>query len=366
MKTILHIIDTTGPGGAETVFINLAQRLSRERYRSIVVVRGKGWLYDELARLGLEPIIIAAKGSFNWRYLLRLCKFIKKEKVDLIQSHLLGSNVYSSLAGMITGVPVVAVFHGAVDVGGNESFLKLKFAAINLGAKRVITVSENLLANMVLRTPINRKKLLTIYNGVVVDEFKRASSDFIRNQFGWDKSVIIVGSLGNIRNAKGYDILLQAASNLKNSVYNFKFVIAGQGKGSLYDKLLALRTELKLEDVHFLGFNDDPAGFLSNLDVFLLSSTSEGFSIATIQAMASGIPVVATKSGGPEEIITHSKNGWLVEPGDPEAISNGLEHIVADPELMKTLPTNALDHVKKTFDMDAILSSYETIYNELI
>lgn len=69
MKTILHTIDTTGPGGAETVFIDLATRLPKDKYRSVVVICGKGWVYDELYRCGVKPILLDAKGSFNWRYL---------------------------------------------------------------------------------------------------------------------------------------------------------------------------------------------------------------------------------------------------------------------------------------------------------
>jgi len=366
MKTILHIIDTTGPGGAETVFIDLATRMANDKFRAIVVIRGKGWVYEELIRRGVKPILLDAKGSFNWRYLLNIRKIVKDEKVDLIQSHLLGSNVYSALVGMMTRIPVVVVFHGAVDIGENERLKGLKFAAINFGAKRIIAVSKKLSDNIIERTTVNKRKLKVIYNGVVVEEFNKPQSTSIRMQFGWDANVIIIGSLGNIRTAKGYDVLLRAAAMLKSNAQQFKFVIAGQGKGRLYEKLLALRSELDLDDdVLFLGFNNNPADFLSNLDIFLLSSTSEGFSIATIQAMASGIPVLATKSGGPEEIITHSENGWLVEAGIPTAIAEGLKQLASEPTLLEKLANNASQHVNATFNMDVTLSAYETVYNEL-
>ena len=94
MKTILHTIDTAGPGGAETVFIDLVTRLPERKYRSVVVIRGKGWVYDELCRRGVKPILLEAKGSFNLRYLFGLRKIVQSEGVDLIQSHLLGTNVY--------------------------------------------------------------------------------------------------------------------------------------------------------------------------------------------------------------------------------------------------------------------------------
>lgn len=367
MKTILHIIDTTGPGGAETVFIDLVTRLSTTKYRSVIVLRGKGWVYEELMSRGIEPVLLNAKGSFNWRYLLSLRKIIKQERVNLIQSHLLGSNIYSSLAGIITGVPVVATFHGAVDIGLSERFKRLKFYVINIGAKRIISVSKNLSRDIVERTSVKKEKLQIIYNGIVVDEFNESHSDLIRKQFKWDDSVIIVGSLGNVRSAKGYDILLRAAAILKDKSLPFRFVIAGQGGNSLHDELLSLRSELNLEDyVHFLGFNNAPSVFLSCLDIFLLSSTSEGFSIATIQAMSSGIPVIATRSGGPEEIIHHGENGWLIDAGNPIFIAEALESLANDLPLQKVIKNNATEHVKSKFSMDMTISQYEAVYDELI
>ena len=366
MKTILHTIDTTGPGGAETVFIDLATRLPQDKYRSVIVIRGKGWVYEELCRRGMEPILLDAKGSFNWRYLMSLATLIHRQKVDLIQSHLLGSNVYCSLAGLITRKPVVATFHGAVDIGKNERLKGLKFGAINLGAHRIVTVSDKLRQNIITRTPLKDDKTTVIYNGINTADFQLPRSDALRRQYGWSADDIIVGSLGNIRSAKGYDILLHAAALMKDKQADYRFVIAGQGKKGLFDDLLKLRSELSLEDtVHFLGFNDDPAGFLSNLDLFLLSSTSEGFSIATIQAMAAGLPVIVTRSGGPEEIVTHDENGWLIEPGSPEAISKAVEKLNADRALSKMLAAKGREHAIHTFDLDTMLKAYEAVYDDL-
>ena len=88
----------------------------------------------------------------------------------------------------------------------------------------------------------------------------------------------------------------------------------------LFEELLKLRADLGLDDVvHFLGFYDDPSKFMGNIDIFLLPSISEGFSIATLEAMAAEIPVIVTRCGGPEEIVTHGVNGWMIQPGSSEA-----------------------------------------------
>ncbi len=372
MKTILHIIDTTGPGGAETVFIDLATGLPKDEYRAVVVIRGKGWVYEELCRRGVKPVLLDAKGSFNWRYLLALRAIINDENVDLIQSHLLGSNVYSALVGLLTGKPVITIFHGAVDVSKTERFMRLKFGLINKGASRIVAVSESLYNEIANKTPVRVDKADIIYNGIDSMAFEREKSNNFRQRFGWSKQDIIIGSLGNIRTAKAYDVLLQAAALLDKQATPYRFIIAGQGerKGKpsrLYKELLDLREALNLQDhVKFVGFIDDPADFLSNVDLFLLSSSSEGFSISTIQAMAASLPVIATRSGGPEEIVTHQVDGWLVEKDSPAAIAEAINLLGNDPERCAQLSEQAKITVSKTFALSAMLGAYQKLYSAVL
>ena len=263
MKTILHTIDTTGPGGAETVFIDLATSLPKDKYRSVVVIRGRGWVYDELCRRGVKPVLLDARGSFNLRYLLGLRKIIQNEGVDLIQSHLLGTNVYCSIAGFLTGKPVITTFHGAVDVSDTERFLALKFGLINRGASRIIAVSENLRDALLSKTSLIRTKTDVIHNGIDITAFEREKSNALKRQFGWGQDDVIVDSLGNIRPAKGYDVLLRAAASLAQDCNRLRFVIAGQGKSdSLYKELLIMREEMGLQGrVEFLGLLMTLPGF---------------------------------------------------------------------------------------------------------
>jgi len=367
MKNILHVIDTTGPGGAETIFIDLASRLPREKYRSVVVIRGKGWVYEELCRRDIEPLFMDAKGSFNWRYLAGLVRIIRQEGVDLVQSHLLGSNVYCSLAGLITRKPVVATFHGAVDFGGQERLRGIKFGAINAGARSIIAVSDSLRQEILENTLLKPEKIKLIYNGIKTADYQRPHSTRLRRKYGWSEDEVVIGSLGNIRPAKGYDILLRAAALLVQRGRRFHFVIAGQCNTSLYDDLLQLRKELGLEEtVQFLGYIDDAAEFLSNVDVFLSSSISEGLPLSAIQAMVAELPIVATRCGGYEELVTDRENGWLVEIGNPQAIADALETLAANPELRAALAEKAKRHAIATFDLEVMLAAYENTYDELL
>lgn len=367
MKTILHTIDTTGPGGAETVFIDLATRLPKDKYRAVVVIRGKGWVYEELCRRGIKPILLDAKGSFNFRYLAGLRRIIREQSVDLIQSHLLGANVYCSLVGLLTRKPVVATFHGVVDIGENERLKGLKFAALNAGARRIVAVTDSLLEDIMARTTLKKNKTTVIYNGIDTASYIRPRSSSLREQYGWNDDDIIIGSLGNIRPAKGYDILLQTVALLKKSAHTFRFVIAGQGKGELFDRLLSLRKELELEDnVIFHGFTDDAAEFLASVDFFLSSSISEGLPLSAIQAMVAELPMVATRCGGYEGLITHKENGLLTEIGNPESIAKTIEMLAADSSLQSKLGRNAKKYAIETYDIDVMLNAYIKEYEQFL
>ena len=367
VKTILHIIDTTGPGGAETVFIDLATCLPADRYRNLVVIRGKGWVYEELRRRGVEPILLDAKGSFNWRYLLNLVRLIRHEKVALIQSHLLGASVYSAMAGILTGIPVVATFHGEVDIGVKERLKAFKMAAINAGAARIIAVSGGLRDDILRRTNLNQKKLEVIYNGIETGAFQHPPADILKRKFSWPENVFVIGCLGNIRPAKAYDILLRAVSLLGRDT-NFRFVVAGQAdKSGLYERLLEQRKALGLEQVvQFPGFLDDAAEYLAGLDLFLSTSISEGLPLSAIQAMAAGLPLLATRCGGYEELVSDRENGWLVEVDDPEAVATAIQLLAADHKLRERLAESARRHVQTTFDSSVMFARYQQVYDRLL
>lgn len=363
-KTILHVIDTTGPGGAETVFIELADRLRQRGYRSVVLIRGPGWVCDQLRTRGFEPYIVDAKGSFNWRFLRELLRIIRRERIDVIQSHLLGSNVYCAMAGLIARKPVIATFHGMVDVGPNERFRGAKLWLMNRGVRRFVAVSKN------LRDAIEREGLLDanrceiIYNGIDLARYGRSDNRELRERLGLHDTAVLIGSLGNVRPAKAYDLLIRAVPQVIAAKPDAHFVIAGDPKNSLQKQLSALANELGVTDrVHFIGFCNDSAGYLAQLDYFLLTSTSEGLSIATIEALAAGLPAAVTRCGGPEEIVTADQDAVMVEV-DADAIANGLLRLLGDEELAHRLSKRGVETARSRFGMEAMLSAYSALYEE--
>jgi glycosyltransferase involved in cell wall biosynthesis len=288
-------------------------------------------------------------------------------RADVIIGHLYGSAIYCSLAGKLLGVPVVSVLHGQSDVSNKEKFSSAKRAIVRIGSSQAIFVSDRL--KVALQSALNLKesRCVIIPNGVDVERFKSTRERPLRSELNASDDTILVGAVGNIRGPKAYDVFLRAAAVLAQRSDRFRFVIAGEASGSLYQDLLSLRDSLGLADkVTFLGLRSDIPEILRSLDVYVLSSTTEGFSIACIEAMAARTPVVATRSGGPEEIIEHEQSGLLVPVKDPDALADAVYKIASDVELSKKLVTGGATRVESRYTLGVMLKAYEQLLRDVV
>jgi glycosyltransferase involved in cell wall biosynthesis len=366
MKTILHVIDSIEPGGAETVFVQLADEFRKRGNRCLVVVSGPGWSFDELERRGFEPIAINAKGTFNIPLLRGLLRIIRDERVDLIQSHLLGSNVYCALAGLIARKPVVATFHGMVDVSPNERLRRAKFWIMNLGVTRFVAVSARLRDAIAEERLLNPRKTSVIYNGVELARYASPAKGDLRSRLGLPAGAIVAASLGNLHPAKGYEYLIRAARLVVERRPEVHFVVGGAIKPQLFEELEAEIARLDISrNVHFVGFVADSPGFLAQADLFILPSISEGFSIVTLEAMASRLPCIITRCGGPEEIVTDGSDARLIFSASEGAICEAVLELLGDASLRERLARCAWQTVEKRFSTESMIAQYQALYDSI-
>jgi glycosyltransferase involved in cell wall biosynthesis len=363
MIPVLHSIDTTGPGGAETVFLQLIKNMRERNFDPCVALNGTGWLYDHLQYLNITPILTPSRGSFDMRYLMQLIRLIKTKHIKLIHSHLLGSNVYCSLAGKICGIPVISTFHGFVDLPEASRFLRTKLRIINNGSYRIIFVSNHLKDYARLLFRFDQQKLQTIYNGIEVNcQSASSRGQSLRNSLGFSTKDTVIGSIGNVRPAKGYEYLIEAAALVVRNHPECKFVIVGDTSGDMYNSILNLRTKLGLETtVFFCGYRNNISKILKEMDIFVLSSISEGFSISTIEAMAAGVPIIATRSGGVQEIITDGADGLLVEVKEPKELAEAIHELLNNRDKASRLAREAQKTVNR-FSIETMVNNYDALY----
>jgi glycosyltransferase involved in cell wall biosynthesis len=263
-------------------------------------------------------------------------------------------------------LPVVSVLHGQSDVALSDRLAPLRSRIVRKGSRKVVFVSEYLKDHLRPRLRLVESQCAVIPNGVDVEVFRPCRDRSLRSELGLPDDVILVGAIGNVRAPKAYDVLLRAARILLDRSQRFHFIIAGDCSSDLGRDLVELGRSLGIEQrLSFLGLRADVARILHNLDAFVLSSRTEGFSIACIEAMACGIPVIATRSGGPEEIIEGGA-GILVPTDDPEAIARAVDDVVSSKDLAEVLTTKALKRVQQQYSLGRMVSQYEALLEGLV
>jgi len=362
---VLHFIDTTGPGGAETIFLQVAEGMSRRGWGGCAAITGPGWVLDTAHQRGLTVELVPTRGRFDLSYIARLRGIVRRHRIDLIHAHLFSPAVYASAVSAWTGVPVVATLHGASCIIPGGLPTRLRYRLINRQA-RVVCVSESLRDDLHALSVIHPSQVHVIHNGTDPSVYASASGQSVRREHRIAEDAILVGALGNMRPAKDFPTFLRAAAALAGDA-RFRFAIVGECSEPLCSELRKLADELGITDrVGFWGFRDDVPEVLAAFDVLAISSDSEGFSLAAIQAMAAGTPVVATRSGGPEQILTDGVDGLLVPVRDPVALAAAIRRVVEDTTLAGQLTAAARRTMEARFSLETMLDGYEALYRRVL
>jgi len=329
------------------------------------VVLGPGWVLNGLQEHALQYDIVETQGRFDVRYLWQLRSLVRRHGVELIHAHLFSPAVYASLVAALEHVPLVATFHGASDVEYGGWSTRLRYRLIKRRAT-IVCVSESLAAAISAQGLSTATRSRVIHNGVDVARFAAASGHDLRREHGVAEDTFLIGALGNMRDAKDYPTLLRAAAVLAPD-RRVAVAIVGEPAEPLLGELTRLRSELGLEQrVSFWGFRNDVPEVLAAFDALAISSVSEGFSLAAVQALAAGKPVVATRCGGPEEILTDGVDGLLVPTSSPDALAGALRRLIESPDLRTRLSAAGRMTAASRFSVESMLDAYETLYLECI
>lgn len=366
---ILHICETSGTGGAETVLLNIVNRLGADKYLSTVVLFRDGWLRRKLAENDVTTVILNSSRSYNLSLLYRIWRTIRKLGIHLVHSQLPDANAYSCLAGFAARVPIVTTYHGKLAVSphgiSSDSF---KLSLVKRFSTKTVTVSKYLKNDLTSKAGFPSSKVQVIYNGVDWERFDRSIDRAAkRRELGFGPHEKLVGMVANLRETKGYEYFVRAAKIISEKIPKSRFLIVGDGPATLKEMIKEEIKALGLTDwVTLLGFREDIPEILGILDLFILSSTSEGLSIATIEAMGAGLPVVVTACGGPQEIVENGKTGFLVPPRDAESLAEKALLSLSNRELADSMGRKAQIHARASFGIESMIRKYETVYRECL
>jgi glycosyltransferase involved in cell wall biosynthesis len=242
----------------------------------------------------------------------------------------------------------------------------LKLGTVKRAASAVV-VCSNYLQKALEEAGFSSHKIVRVYNGIEADRFAVLSPGSLRAELGCSNGTRLVGMVANVRESKGYEYFIRAARLVTDSMPQVRFVAIGEVDVSIGSRLSSLQRELGLDNqLSFLGFRRDLARLLGDLDVFVLSSVSEGFSLATAEAMAAGRPVIVTRSGGPEEVIEDGVTGFLVPRQEPHSLAAKICEVLRNPTLAATLGQSAKAAVETKFGLAKMVQEYTRVYERCL
>jgi glycosyltransferase involved in cell wall biosynthesis len=367
---ILQYIETSGPGGAETVLVNIVRSMDRSRFNPQVVLHESRWLHQQLLAAGVPTRIIAGQGSWDLSFLRKLIRTCRELEIDVIHAHLFGASLYACLAGVILGVPVIATFHNELYLPGRaERFLPLKNLLIRHLAAKIVLVADFMKEDYIKKGHYPVGKMVTIYNGINFPaSLSSVETAALRNELGLAATDLIVGHVANFRTPKGHPYLVEAAADVCRRIPEAKFLLIGElGDGSIKSEVETLIEKFHIgEKIKLLGFRSDVHKLLNAMDMFVLPSVSEGHPLSVVEAMAAARPVVATRVGGLAEIIDDGRTGYLVAPKDPASLAERIVTLLKDRNHRQEMGQAAFKEATRRFSLKAMMKNYEELYQGVV
>jgi sugar transferase (PEP-CTERM/EpsH1 system associated) len=361
---VVHVLHSLGVGGTENGVVNLINALGGEFRHTIVSMSTRGALAARLS-VPVEIHALDRRRGLDLRASARLARLLRRLRPDVVHSRNWGA-FDAILAARLAHVPTL--IHGehgweASDPAGRNPRRNRFRRLLAPLVWRFITVSRDLERWLTTTVGVPADKIVTIVNGVDTARFAEAPRDAGRRALGLGEDRVVIGTVGRLNPVKDQGTLLDAFARVPDGRRELALVLVGEGPaaGALRDR--AERPDLDGR-VHFLGRRDDIPLVLRGLDVFALPSLNEGISNTVLEAMASGLPIVATRTGGNPELIEDGVTGRLVPVGDAAALAQALGTYARDP-LLRTLHGKAArERAVEEFGLDRMVDRYRRLYLE--
>lgn len=356
---VLFLIDSLKMGGAERITVSLLPHF--QQIEPVVAT-----LHDDdsplLSMLGAVPFWpLHATRLLDPQAFKRFLRLLDEQQFDVIHAQLQHATVFAALANRLRGIPVVTTRHVISD---NTSTWKSKLRvrmeqlATRFGVERVIYVSKAALDAHQRSFSYPDSRRLVIHNGIEIERFlSTASPQATRLALGLKPNARTVTLIGVMRPGKGHSVAIALARELPDT----EVLLVGDGE---------LSEELRLEastipNVHFGGARKDIADILAATSVLILPSESEALPTVLIEAGAASVPVVATRVGGVSEAVVDGETGFLISPGDWDALAKKVRFLLDNPSIAESMGQKASRFVAEHFSIERQVLQLSTLYRDL-
>lgn len=386
-RKVVHIITRLDRGGSAQNTMLTVLGHDRTQFEPVVIAGEAGFwdaqggvtaTNENVRRLEKESIRCHVLSSLvrhvsprqDFAALWNLIRLLKSERPEIVHTHTSKAGVLGRLAAWFAGVPlIVHTPHGHVFYGHFGPTRSWVFLQIERGLAWItgwmigLTAAER--AEHLERGVGRRARFAVIPSGIDVDRFRKArvTGKVIPAWFGCPSSATVVGSIGWLTDVKGHRVLVDAVAALKKEYPELHLVIVGSGDQR--DAVSSQAERAGIRDVlHLIGHRDEVDACLAGMDCFVLPSLNEGMGRALIEAMAAGLPVIASQVGGIPALIQDGRNGLLVPAGDSRALAEALRRVLSHPQWAGELGINAMRSIGTDYGVEAMVQAVEAIYRE--
>jgi glycosyltransferase involved in cell wall biosynthesis len=377
---IAYIFTPIEFGGAERVNLNFLKNVDRSRFLIYPILLIRPWEEDnffvqELKKIDYPiykvPVAIRprseGKDCFRGiRCYKMIHSILKENSFDLVHTHGYFADIVGVPAAKRVGIPNISTCHGYIPKNKSVILYNMLDHLVLRFSNRIIAVSEGIKRELI-KSGISGSKIEVILNAV---QTKSDNTTLIQNKqkrrqaLGIKEDDFVVGYVGRLSEEKGVVFLIEAISMLNLDI-PVRLLIIGDGPQK---KELEDLVEIKgiKDKTLFAGFQDDVEDWLTAMDIFALPSLTEGTPMALLEAMACGIPVIASAVGGVPAVITNKENGILVEPGNSSDLAKGLHLLFQEPSFRAIISERGKNHIKQNYDVHNWCREIEEQYNLLV
>jgi glycosyltransferase involved in cell wall biosynthesis len=368
---VLYVSPVGERGGAETLLLQILKYQSRQRYQPMVAFLRDGPLVQEVQLLG-APTVVFPTTRFRdlittTRTILSIRSFLRHERVALAFGNMAMGHLYGGLAALGTETRAVWFQHSTP-----QRSLGVDLVATQVPAKAVFVYTEGARRSQAKLNPRRRIAVIPGCTDVARFDPRRVNRGALRRELKIDADCPIVACVARLQRWKGHSLFLRTGALVHRAISRAHFVIVG---GALFgleqDYEQELRREaaqlLPRDHVHFLGHRHDLPEILADIDLLVhCPITPEPFGLVLLEAMAMQVPVVATRAGGPAEIVLDGRTGILVPLGDPELLAGAVIATLSDPTKRRLFGMAARQRVEERFSAQRLVSDLEEEFDKAL
>jgi len=363
-KRIVHVTFHMQIGGTEQVIYNLIENTDPSRYDVSILCLEQpvGPFGIQLQKKGYQVIALDRKPGFDFSLIIKIHRYIKLNNIDVLHCHQYSPYVYGVLGALLTECRVIFTEHGRFYPDSRKLKRVLVNPFLNMITDHITAISSATRNSLVKYENFPKSKIRIVYNGIDDSKYLLSyeNSD-LKESLGIGKDAYVLGTVARLDPVKNHKMMLKALKIIHQNYPEIFLIIVGDGPERKNLENLASSLQISLR-VIFTGFREDADIFYKITDIFLLTSFTEGTAMTLLEAMAMGLPCIATDVGGNPEIVKDKETGFIIPSDDENSLAEKINYLFSNQEIMKQMGKAGRKRFEDNFTVKRMVEYYQEMY----